>query len=292
MGSIADYLENIMLDYILNHGAFTPPTNLVVGLSSADPLDDASGITEPSGGNYARVSVVAATLFSVAAAARQISSQAGIIFPQASGSWGANLTHYFICDHLTNTNFGTDVHLLAHGSLAVAKGVVAGNTPSIASGEITISFKDLATKANGQNISDYLANAILDYAFRHGAGNIATPPATYLGYATADLVDGSTGASITEVANSNGYARKLVDVNGGASPTWKAAVGNLVENLDNIENGPPSGSWGLITALFLADLATHGAGNILFYDNNLTEQTPNDGDTVRVAAGALDLSLT
>jgi hypothetical protein len=289
MGSISDYLEDALLDHIFNGAgvAYTPATTLYVGLSTADPLDTAAGIAEPSGNGYARVAVTPATGFS-AAASRAVVQNGVITFPQASGAWGT-ITHWFICDHATNTSFGTDVELLAHGSLSVSKVIVNGNTPSIATTEINISFKTLASKGTGENISDYLANAILDFAFRNQS---FTQPATYIAYATADLTDANTGATMTECADANAYARKQVNDNGGSSPTWDLVSTQLIDNTHDIVQASPTGSWGLITAMAILDGGTHGAGNVLFYDNGLTEQTPDNGDTVQIDAGACDIALT
>ena len=279
MGSISDFLEGELLDHIFNGAAaaWTPPTTVYVGLSTADPLDDNSGIAEPVGNNYARVAVTFG-----AANARAITNSGTVTFPQASGSWGT-VTHYAF---FTLVSGGS---MMAHGALAASKVIVSGNTPSFAASELDVEFKTLAVKANGHNISDYLANKILDFAFRNQA---FSQPATYIGYATANLTDATTGATVTECADANGYARKLVNINGGSSPTWDLASSSIVDNTHNIDSGPPTGSWGLITAGFIADSGTHAAGNILFYDNNLIEQTPGNGDTVRIEAGAGDFSLS
>jgi hypothetical protein len=180
-------------------------------------------------------------------------------------------------------------HHLGHRS--ASKAVVSGNQPSIKNGanEIEIEFKTLATKGTGENISNYLANALLDFAFRNQS---YTQPNTYIGYATEDLEDNDTGSTVTECADANGYARKQVNDNGGASPTWDLAASGTLDNTHDIDSGPPTGSWGLVTALFIADSGTHSAGDILFYENGVTEQTPGNGDTVRVEAGACDVSLT
>ena len=57
MGSIADYLENELSDHVMGVGAYTPPATVYLGLSTADPTDDASGLAEPSGNGYARESI-------------------------------------------------------------------------------------------------------------------------------------------------------------------------------------------------------------------------------------------
>ena len=59
MGSFADYWENEILDHLFGKGSYTPPT-IYVGLSTADPVDDASGLAEPSGNSYARIATAGA----------------------------------------------------------------------------------------------------------------------------------------------------------------------------------------------------------------------------------------
>ncbi len=277
MGSISDFLENELLDHICN-ASYTPPATVYLGLSTADPLDTGGGLAEPSGNNYARQSIA----FD-AAASRLINQTSTVTFPQATGTWGT-LTHYAIFDGPSGGN------MLAHGSLSAPKVVVSGNTPSVAAGQCDVSFKTLGSKADTtNNISDYLANKLLDFAFRNQA---FSAPATYLAYCTADLSDSSTGATMTECANANGYARKQININGGSSPTWDLAASGTLDNTHDIEQASPTGSWGTITALAILDSGTHGAGNVLFYDNGLTEQAPGNGDTVKIPAGDLDLSLT
>lgn len=263
MGSISDHLENELLDHILEVGAYVPAATVYIGLSTADPLDTAAGLAEPIGNNYAREAIT----FS-AASSRAIENSGTITFNQASGSWGT-ITHYAIFDALTNGN------MMAHGSLSASKAVTTGNTPSIAASQVQISF-------NSGAASTYLANAVLDFAFRNQA---FSQPNVHVALCTADLTDASTGATITEVANSNNYAR--VDYG-----TWDAAAGGVTANTNAISFPNPSGSWGTVTACCLIDAATYGAGNILFYDNTLTEQEPVNGDTVQFAAGDFDITLS
>ncbi len=276
MGSITDFLENELLDHIFN-AAYTPPTTVYLALSTTT-IDDTGNETEPIGNGYARKAIT----FD-AAAARLLNQAATVTFDQASGSWGT-ITDWAIFDALTVGN------MMAYGVLSASKAVVDGNTPSVAAGEVDISFLTLAGKGDTtNNISDYCANILLDFAFRDQAFAV---PDTFVAYATADLTDANTGATMTEVANSNNYSRKQVNINGGASPTWDLAASGLVDNTDDITQAAPSGSWGLITALVLIDSVTWGAGNVLFYDNGITEQTPVSGDTVKNSAGNLDVSLT
>ena len=50
MSGFSDYWENEILDHIFDKDGLTPPT-MFVGLSTADPTDDGTGLAEPSGNN-------------------------------------------------------------------------------------------------------------------------------------------------------------------------------------------------------------------------------------------------
>ena len=56
MGSISDFLEEELLDHIFN-AAYAPPGTVYLGLSTADPGDDAAGLAEPVGGGYGRIAI-------------------------------------------------------------------------------------------------------------------------------------------------------------------------------------------------------------------------------------------
>lgn len=260
MGSISDYTENEVIDHIFGGGAYSPVATVYIGLSTADPLDTGVGLAEPSGFNYGRKSVP----FN-AASSRKVENSNIITFPTANGSWGT-ITHWGIFDGSAAGN------MLAHGSLATAKQVVSGNTPTVAAQEVDIEF-------NSGEISTYCAEKILNFVFR----NVAfTVPPIYCALATADLTDATTGSTITEVSG-NGYTRKR-------HIPWVVASGGATSNNGDLTFPIPSGSWGLITAAALADGST--GGNILFYENTITEQTPQSGDTVKFPSGDFDVSLT
>jgi hypothetical protein len=266
MGSITDFLENELLDHIFN-ATYNRPTNLFLGLSTADPTDAGSGLAEPSGGAYSRV-----TMSFGAAASRAVTQDAKITFPQATAAWG-NLTHYGIFDAVSGGN------LLAHGSLTVAKNVVTGNTPSVATSEVSVSY-------TAGEISDYLANALLDHAF-----NLTTyaAPDTYIALATGDVLDTDTGSTISEPSG-GAYARKQVNISGGSTPTWVTATNSSVTNKETISFVQATASWSTITAIAIVDAAS--SGNLLFYENTVTDQTVDNGDTAEFAVGALKVSMS
>lgn len=267
MGSISDYLEDKLLDHVFNT-AYSKPATVYLGLSTADPLDDASGLAEPSGNGYVRKAITFG-----AAASRSITQSGDVNFDEASGSWGT-LTHWGVFDAESGGN------MMAHGALNDSKAVVSGNTPSVASGEVVISF-------NAGDISTYLANKLLDLAFRN---QTYASPDTYIGLCTADIVDGDDGDTVTECSG-NGYARKEVRPNGSSyEPNWDLSSGGVVDNGQDIVFASPTGSWGTVTAIGIFDALT--SGNLLFYDNTVTDQEPDNGDTVKIAAGGCTITMT
>jgi len=130
MGSFADYWENEILDHLFGKGSYTPPT-IYVGLSTADPTDDASGLAEPSGGSYARVATAGAD-WNVASGGA-IANANDITFPEATGSWGT-ITHFALFDAVSAGN------MLAHGALSVSKSIRSGDTAKFASGDLDVTL--------------------------------------------------------------------------------------------------------------------------------------------------------
>jgi len=130
MGSFADYWENEILDHLFGKGSYTPPT-IYVGLSTADPTDDASGLAEPSGGSYARVATAGAD-WNVASGGA-IDNTNDITFPEATGNWGT-ITHFVLFDAASAGN------MLAHGSVSASKTIGSGDTAKFAAGDLDITL--------------------------------------------------------------------------------------------------------------------------------------------------------
>ena len=125
MSAMSDYLENEILDHILGTGAYTAPTTVYVGLSTATLADDASG-TELSGSGYARQSAT----FN-AAASGTADNSAAIEFPAATASWGT-VSHFGIYDAASSGN------LLIHGAFTAAKLIDTGDILKISAGDLDI----------------------------------------------------------------------------------------------------------------------------------------------------------
>ena len=130
MGSFSNYWEDEILDHLFGKGAYTPPT-IYVGLSTADPGDDGSGLSEPAGNGYARVATAASDWDT--ASGGTLDSAAAIQFNEATGNWGT-VTHFALFDAASAG------HLLAHGTLTQSKAIDSGDTVRFAAGDITVSL--------------------------------------------------------------------------------------------------------------------------------------------------------
>lgn len=125
MSAMSDYLENEILDHVLGTGAYTAPTTVYIGLSTASFNDDNSG-TELTGSGYARQSAA----FD-AAVGGTTDNTAAIEFPAATGSWGT-VSHFGIFDASTGGN------LLIHGAFTTAKTIATGDILRIAAGDLDV----------------------------------------------------------------------------------------------------------------------------------------------------------
>ncbi len=276
MGSLTDFAENEMLDHVINDLAFTSPAGVFLGLSTSDPTDAATGASANEAANsfgYARTAIS----FGVAAT-RAVDQDAIVTFPAASGgSWGT-ITHWAI---FTSATYGAG-DCLAHGAFGSSKLINDGDTPSVASGEIDVTF-------SANEISNFLALEILDHLFNNATYTyVATWVAMII---TTPVTDGMTGSTITEPSG-GAYARKQVNKNGGSSPTWDLAAGTTPTQIDNthsVDFVTATASWGTIIAVALVDASS--AGNLLMYDNTMTDKLVDDGDTAKFAVGVLDVEL-
>lgn len=262
--ALSDYLENKLLDHVLKTTSFSQPAGIFIGLSTADPTDDASGIAEPVGGAYARVQSDTWD----AAASRATENTNVITFPTATDTWGT-VTHVFISDAITGGN------MLAHTALTSPRTINSGNTEIFAAGAIDISV-------DAGDMSDYLANNILDHVFLTSAFSV--PTNIYIGFTSDAVVDSDTGSSITEIGGNN-YARTVMN-------SWDTSSGGATENTNIITFPTASGTWLEITDFVVTDASS--TGNLLFY-GIVPVLSPSiiieDTETPIFAIGALDITL-
>ncbi len=260
MGSLSNYVENKLLDHVLKVASFTPPT-IYIGLSTADPTDDGSGLAEPSGKGYLRVEVEEWS----AAASRASQNEVMIEFPEARGSWGV-ITHFALFDSLSGGN------MLGHGSLAESKTVNSGDSIYFEAGMV-----DVFVPSGGW--SDAYANAILDHLL--GNAVLSQPGNIWVALAIAAILDADTGSTITEPSGGS-YARVAHNV-------WDAASGGASENTGEINFPTATADWGTLTHVALADLAS--GGNVILHGALGSSVVVDNGDNAHWNDGALDITV-
>ncbi len=137
MSEASDYVENQILDFYLNQGtgaggSITAPSNIYLGLHTADPTDAGSGAeVSTSGTGYGRVEIT--DKFSNASGTGgSLSSNADITGFTADGANWGTITHIGIWDASTSGN------LLFHTALDSSATVNNGDSFQISSGNLTV----------------------------------------------------------------------------------------------------------------------------------------------------------
>ncbi|MHA1215906.1 MAG: phage tail fiber protein [Candidatus Thorarchaeota archaeon] len=101
-GGWSDYLSNELLDHVFGKSTFTPPSNLYVALSLADPTDDGSGLEYPVGDSYSHVSTSSADWDTASGGITYNAND--ITFTTATGNWGT-ITHAATFDEQLDADY-------------------------------------------------------------------------------------------------------------------------------------------------------------------------------------------
>ncbi len=133
-------------------------------------------------------------------------------------------------------------------------------------------------------ISTYAGNKILDHLA--GKTSFTMPAAVAVALCTADPTASGTGASMNELANANGYARKTT-----SGSDWSAGSGLAHSNAAAMAFPEATGPQGTATHFAVLDSAAHGAGNILFFGPLSASLAITSGMTPTFAIGELDGSI-
>lgn len=144
MSGFTKGLQVLLLDHVFNDAAYTPES-LWIGLLSGTATDDAgAGLTEVTGGSYARVATTnadwSAAVANSTGTASSKTNTAVKTFTTASADWAsaANLTYFGLYNAVSA---GT---LRVFGALSVPKPVLNGDTASFAAGALVIKLGDPA----------------------------------------------------------------------------------------------------------------------------------------------------
>ncbi len=129
-------------------------------------------------------------------------------------------------------------------------------------------------------LSDYLENELLDHAL--GTGSFTMPTQVYLALFTSATSDAGGG---TEVATAGGtlYARVAVD--------FSAASGGLANPTGDVSFPEAGANWGTVTHAALTDDPDRGEGNFLWHGPLAASKAIETGDTFKIPAADLDVSL-
>ena len=131
------------------------------------------------------------------------------------------------------------------------------------------------------SLTNYSENAWLNHLF----GSAHSPAAAvYLALATGDPGEAATGASMSECANVNNYARKAI--------TFDAAAIRKIVQAATVTFNQASGAWGVVTHWAIVDSITHGAGNALAYGAFTSSFSPVSGNTPSVADEEVEVEIS
>jgi hypothetical protein len=109
--ALSDYGENEILDWIFS-------VNTYWGLSTTTPNEDGTGVTEPVGNAYVRVTVTPSDI--AAAASGSIDNASAITWPEATGSWGT-VTYLVIYDAASGGNLRLAIALTTPKTVSVGE---------------------------------------------------------------------------------------------------------------------------------------------------------------------------
>ena len=125
------------------------------------------------------------------------------------------------------------------------------------------------------NISNYLENEILDHTL--GTASYTMPTTVYIALYTSDPTDADSGSEVS----GGSYARQ--------SAAFDVAAAGATQNSADITFPQATADWGTVTHIGIRDAAT--IGNLLWHGPLSQSKTVNNGDTFKINAGDLDISL-
>ena len=132
MSNFSTYSEQAIFNWMVR-GIAMPgsPVTVYLGLSTADPIDDGSGLAEPVAGAYARQAIAFGAPASVNGIGTNGSNTGNIVFPTATLAWGI-ITHGALFDAVAAGN------MLAHFQWTVSKNIGVGDTYVVAIGDVVL----------------------------------------------------------------------------------------------------------------------------------------------------------
>ena len=285
MAAASNLVEQNVLNQLFRSGPWTLPTFFHMGLllNLAGDGDSPGAGTEVSGGSYARVPVARGTL-EWAFSAKQpdnrwmTTNNNAITFPAPTATWGL-VTHAGIFelaaagDHYFQSSLAQNLQVNS-----------SDPAPSIPAGALKVYYGGVQTGANKTGVSDYLAEATMNFLF---TGN-SYPQINFLYLALFTTTPTNGLDNGTEVVGGS-YARLLTNRDATTQPFYNAAVNqapvHLVDNAHNLDFPTPTANWGNVVGCGFYDSSS--GGNLLWSGPLVAPVTVNSGVPFGFAAQAL-----
>ena len=135
MAGQSHYMADIFAKWATNGGVPpASPTTVYLALSTSEPQRDGTGVTEPSGGSYARKAITPSALVTSETDGVTFTSDVDITFTTATGTWG-NITHGAVYDAITAGN------MLYSWQWATPRSIDVGGTYTLAADDLVFNHK-------------------------------------------------------------------------------------------------------------------------------------------------------
>jgi hypothetical protein len=145
-------------------------------------------------------------------------------------------------------------------------------------------------------MTNYLESGLIQHLFR--TGSFTKPTVIAIALCSGAVVDTDTGALLTKELGGGGtpgsppggYNRQTLNP---LDANWDAITqvngSGLTSNTSTLTFGPATADWGTVSYVAVVDNSGYGSGNVLMYGQLQTAKTVGNGDSLQIAAGALDI---
>ena len=254
------YLQGLIAGYVRGTDFPAAPTSLEIALSSADPLADGSGLSEPPGADgYARQTLTLNPSVATIGAGVSAFNTAPIVFgPVANNDW-PTVTHVAIFDNSGN--------MLMHGPLNAQRTSPVGDELPFAANALQLQTASYFGHYFGQMILEWM----------RGTAAPTAPVSTQLALSLTDPLEDASALDEPIL----GYTRQTITFSApGSTPT-----GTPIVSEGPYIFGPADVDWGLIT---------HGAvftpgSNLLLKGPVAIQRNVVEDDSFAVPFGALTI---
>jgi hypothetical protein len=146
-------------------------------------------------------------------------------------------------------------------------------------------------------MSDYLESGLIQHLFR--TGSFTKPSVIAIALCSGTVTQTDTGALLTKELGGGGtpgsppggYNRQTLNPSDSnwSAITQTGASSGLTDNLSAITFGPATADWGTVTYLAITDNSGYGSGNVLMFAPVTTPKTIQNGDSITIGIGNLDI---